>query len=155
MAIIQKEPFVIEDIINNLRHEYSSIGAVVSFVGYVREFSNINNKAKLEALHIEHYPAMTQNELLKIEDIAKKKWDIEATQIIHRVGELKVNEIIVGVIVLSKHRDEAFDACRFIIDYLKTEAPFWKKEITSKGSYWVEKNEQDNLKTKKWQEIIK
>ena len=73
-----------------------------------------------------------------------------ATEIIHRVGDLKPSEPIVGVVVLSEHRDEAFDACHFIIDYLKTEAPFWKKELTSKGNYWVEKKEEDERKTEEW-----
>jgi len=98
---------------------------------------------------------MTIKALIKIEQYAKKNWNITAVQIIHRYGLLEPNEPIVGVIVLSEHRDEAFDACHFVIDYLKTEAPFWKKELTSIGDYWVKKKKEDELKTKKWQSIYK
>jgi len=155
MAIVQQETFSIDDLIKSIRANTSSIGAVVSFIGYVREFNPNKTKKKLSKLHIEHYPEMTIKALIKIEQYAKKNWDITAVQIIHRYGLLEPNEPIVGVIVLSEHRDEAFDACHFVIDYLKTEAPFWKKELTSIGDYWVKKKKEDELKTKKWQSIYK
>jgi molybdopterin synthase catalytic subunit len=151
MAIVQQETFSIEDLIKSLRANNPSIGAVVTFTGYVREFDPNKTNKKLSKLHIEHYPEMTIKALIKIEQYAKKNWNITAVQIIHRYGLLELNEPIVGVIVLSEHRDEAFDACRFVIDYLKTEAPFWKKELTSKGGYWVERKVGDESNTKKWQ----
>ena len=150
MAIIQKEVFNVEDIVERLRTKISSIGAGVTFTGYVRDFNSAKTDKKLTKLHIEHYPELTLKALIKIEKLAHEKWDILATEIIHRVGDLKPSEPIVGVVVLSEHRDEAFDACHFIIDYLKTEAPFWKKELTSKGNYWVEKKEEDERKTEEW-----
>ena len=155
MAIVQQETFSIEDLIKSLRANNPSIGAVVTFTGYVREFDPNKTNKKLSKLHIEHYPEMTIKALIKIEQYAKKNWNITAVKIIHRYGLLEPNEPIVGVIVLSEHRDEAFDACHFVIDYLKTEAPFWKKELTSIGDYWVKKKKEDELKTKKWQSIYK
>ena len=151
MAIfIQKELFNIEKIISNLRADKSSIGAVVSFVGYVREFDKKIAIKKLKQMDIEYYPGMTEKALMKIELRAKTRWNLEDVFIIHRIGKLLPSEPIVAVVVASQHRKNAFQACEFIIDYLKTDAPFWKKEISNKDAIWVENKIEDCQKKTSW-----
>ncbi len=122
-------------------------GAVVSFVGIAREFSD---GERVERMTLEHYPGMTERSLEQIAAQALARWDLQAVSIIHRVGELLPGDRIVFVAVASAHRDAAFDACRFLIDYLKTEAPFWKKESGSGGSRWVEARHSDALARARW-----
>ena len=147
MISVQKEPFLFEKILHDLKSASDDIGAVTSFIGYVRDFDN-KPEDKLDYLDIEHYEGMTQKALREIEKVVHNKWDLIETRIIHRVGVIKINEPIVLIIVDSKHRDNAFDACRYIIDYLKTEAPFWKKEVSNIHSLWVEQKESDLVKVK-------
>ena len=130
----------------------NNIGALVSFVGQVREFSNnsLNDDDRINTLTLEHYPAMTEKALLNIEQEAKARWDIIDSLIIHRVGTLKPQDQIVLVAVTSAHRGEAFKACEFIMDYLKTSAPFWKKETTSQGEHWVEAKLSDDAAKARW-----
>ncbi|MEY3810184.1 MAG: molybdopterin synthase, large subunit [Pseudomonadota bacterium] len=123
-------------------------GASVTFEGYVRDFDL--EQDKLDVLELEHYPGMTEKALLDIELLASQRWNLDDVYIVHRYGKLKVGEPIVGIIVFSKHRKEAFEACHFIIDFLKTDAPFWKKEITNQKSYWVEAKKLDDEEKKKW-----
>ena len=99
---------------------------------------------------LEHYPGMTEKSLAKIIDTAKARWSLERVRVIHRIGSLTVEDIIVYVGVSSAHRESAFEACRFIMDYLKTEAPFWKKEITPDGEVWVEAREKDQRAREHW-----
>ena len=120
-------------------------GAVVSFTGLVRDSDGI-----LQAMEIEHYPGMTEKALEDIVSQAKSRWDIFDALVIHRVGPLKPLEQIVLVAVTSAHRGEAFLACEFIIDYLKTLAPFWKKEQTPTGARWVDARVSDDEAMKKW-----
>lgn len=129
-----------------------SIGALVSFVGQVREFTNnsLNDGDNINTLTLEHYPEMTEKALEAIELEAKERWDIVDSLIIHRVGTLKPLDQIVLVAVTSAHRGEAFKACEFIMDYLKTSAPFWKKEATSQGERWVEAKVSDDVAKDRW-----
>ena len=126
----------------------ANIGALVSFVGQVRD---INDGDTISALTLEHYPEMTEKALAAIENEAKLRWDIIDSLIIHRVGTLKPLDQIVMVAVSSAHRGEAFKACEFIMDYLKTSAPFWKKEVTKQGERWVEANVADDEAKKRWE----
>ena len=152
MAIyIQKELFEVEKIISNIRKNKPLIGAVVSFIGYVREFNGNDIKAKkLKQMDLEHYPGMTEKELMRIELNAKSRWDLEDVCIIHRVGKLLPSEPIVAVIVASQHRKNAFEACEFIIDFLKTDAPFWKKEISDQDQLWVQDSSEDYKRKNNW-----
>ena len=147
MVLIQQEPFSFEEILQDVKSKNNDIGAVTSFIGYVRDFDE-NPKDKLDYLDIEHYEGMTQKALQAIEKSAHIKWDLIETRIIHRVGVIQLNEPIVFILVASKHRDNAFDACRYIIDYLKIKAPFWKKEVSNNRSFWVEQKESDLVKVK-------
>ena len=124
-----------------------SIGAIVSFVGQVRD---INDGSSVNTLTLEHYPEMTEKALSKIEAEANARWDLIETTIIHRVGTLQAQDQIVLVLVASAHRGDAFSACEFIMDYLKTSAPFWKKEATSQGEYWVEAKSSDDIAKERW-----
>lgn len=129
------------------RLENKKIGALVSFVGLVRD---INDGEAINTLTLEHYPEMTQKALEAIEAEAKTRWDVIDCLIIHRVGTLKPAEQIVLVAVTSAHRGEAFKACEFIMDYLKTSAPFWKKEVTNLGERWVEAKQSDDAAKARW-----
>ena len=134
--IIQEDSFSISKLILELS-EKDNVGAIVSFSGYVREFSK---EKQLKYMELEHYPGMTEKALESIVQKAKSHWDIEQATIIHRVGKLLPKDIIVGVIVSSRHRSNAFKACEFIIDFLKTDAPFWKKEISEKVKFGLLKD---------------
>ena len=145
---VQVEDFDVGAQLNKLRLASPNIGALVSFVGQVRD---INDGDSINTLTLEHYPGMTESALLAIETEAKARWDILDSVIIHRVGTLKPLDQIVLVAVVSAHRGEAFKACEFIMDYLKTQAPFWKKEAIKQGERWVEAKLSDDLALKQWQ----
>lgn len=147
MIIIQKEGIEFEKILSEVKDNKNNIGAISTFIGYVRDFED-RPEEQLNHLKIEHYEGMTQKALKEIEKFAHKKWDLIETAIIHRVGVIKLNEPIVFILVASKHRDNAFDACRYIIDFLKTKAPLWKKEVSKTHSFWVEQKESDLVKLK-------
>ncbi len=123
-------------------------GAVASFVGAVRDR---NDGQSVSGMTLEHYPGMTERSLADICDRAAGRWPLLGITLIHRVGPLRVGDQIVLVAVSSAHRDAAFDACRFIMDYLKTEAPFWKKEDTPAGSRWVDARDSDDAALRRWQ----
>jgi molybdopterin synthase catalytic subunit len=144
---VQQDLFDLQSITQQLKKLHNS-GASVTFEGYVRDFDLGDDK--LEMLELEHYPGMTEKALLNIESLAMNRWHLDDVYIVHRYGKLKVGEPIVGVVVFAKHRKEAFDACHFIIDFLKTDAPFWKKEITNHQSYWVDAKKIDDEEKKKW-----
>ncbi len=122
-------------------------GAIVTFCGLVRDLQSTT----LSGMTLEHYPGMTEKALKDIAYIAKSRWKLGAVHIIHRVGTLKPNEQIVLVGVASAHRAEAFSACEFIMDYLKNRAPFWKKEHTAQGAYWVEAKVSDQQALARWE----
>ena len=147
--IIQENSFSISKIISELSKK-DNVGAVVSFSGYVREFSK---ERQLKFMELEHYSGMTEKALENIEKKARSRWGIDEIIIIHRIGKLSPKDIIVGVIVSSKHRLNAFKACEFIIDFLKTDAPFWKKEIFDEGEVWVSQREEDIVKKGNWTKL--
>jgi molybdopterin synthase catalytic subunit len=143
---IQTNDFDINQEIKTLKTT-SDIGAVVSFVGFVRDIASDN----IDKMTLEHYPTMSENALENIAKKAQNRWELSGITIIHRVGDLKVDEQIVLVITTSKHRKDAFNGCEFIMDYLKTDAPFWKKEYKKSGAKWVVANDKDNKAKTKWQ----
>lgn len=134
--------------LKQLRADNPNVGAVASFIGLVRD---INDASTVSTLTLEHYPAMTEKSLLAIAQQAKSRWDIIDSLIIHRVGTLQPCDQIVLVAVTSAHRQAAFQACEFIMDYLKTQAPFWKKEQTNTGERWVEAKATDDSAQQRWQ----
>ncbi|MDY3116017.1 MAG: molybdopterin synthase catalytic subunit MoaE [Sutterella sp.] len=123
-------------------------GAVVSFLGVVR---NANEGDQVYAMELEHYPGMTEKALGKIVNLARERWTLGDITVIHRVGKLLPGDQIVLVLVASAHRKEAFEACEYIMDWLKTEAPFWKKEHTPDGPRWVDARESDEQAKRRWQ----
>jgi molybdopterin synthase catalytic subunit len=126
-------------------------GAVASFTGIARD--DANDRGGVSAIELEHYPAMTEASLLALADEAMARWSLLGVVVIHRVGTINVGEPIVFVGTASEHRAEALEACAFLIDRLKTDAPFWKKEHRADGSsYWVEAKETDNARAGKWRE---
>ena len=124
------------------------VGAQVCFVGQVRDFGD---SQAVTALELEHYPGMTEKSLLAILDQACARWPLAAARVVHRVGSLPLGEAIVLVLTASAHRGDAFAACEFIMDYLKRDAPFWKKEHTAAGSHWVEAKHSDQQAAQRWQ----
>lgn len=144
---VQTEDFDAGYEINQLRMARKDVGAVVSFVGQVRD---INEGDGVSQLTLEHYPGMTEKSLEAIITQAKARWNIIDVLIIHRVGTLQPCDQIVLVAVSGGHRGEAFAACEFVMDYLKTEAPFWKKEATQSGERWVEAKSSDDDARARW-----
>lgn len=131
-----------------LRMASTEIGAVVSFIGQVRD---INEGDDIQTLTLEHYPGMTERAMEKIIDEAKSRWHVYDCLVIHRVGKLSPQEQIVFVAATSQHRGEAFKACEFVMDYLKTQAPFWKKETTNAGDRWVDAKLSDDEAQARWE----
>jgi molybdopterin synthase catalytic subunit len=127
----------------------TDIGAVASFVGLVRD---ANDGAGISRMTLEHYPGMTEKSLAEIVEEACGRWQVIDVTVIHRVGELKPGDNIVLVVVASSHRGDAFAACEFIMDYLKTRAPFWKKEETPQGGRWVDARASDDIAAEKWKD---
>ena len=130
-----------------LRLARKDVGAVVSFIGQVRD---LNEGDTVSQLSLEHYPGMTEKALAAIVTQAQSRWDIVDTLIIHRVGTLQPLDQIVLVAVSGAHRGEAFKACEFIMDALKTEAPFWKKEVTASGERWLDAKDSDDVARERW-----
>lgn len=144
---VQAEDFDLTTEVAKLRANNPAIGAVVSFVGVVRD---LNEGLDVHAMELEHYPGMTEKALQEIVTQASKRWSLMECLVIHRVGALKPLDQIVLVVVATAHRGEAFAACEFIMDYLKTQAPFWKKEHTPEGEHWVDAREADDAAVSKW-----
>ncbi|CAC9437686.1 Molybdenum cofactor biosynthesis protein MoaE [uncultured Gammaproteobacteria bacterium] len=147
--VIQEKDFDLSTEVALVQTNDGNIGAVVSFVGLVRDLSDV----PIQKMTLEHYPGMSEKALQSIVDKARKHWSLGNITIIHRVGDLAVNEQIVLVITTSKHRKNAFDACEFMMDYLKTQAPFWKKEVSKDGSKWVESKDSDQDRIKQHQDL--
>ena len=144
---VQTADFDLSTEVAQLRLANPRVGAVVSFVGTVRD---LNDGAAVSEMELEHYPDMTERALEQIVEQAKARWPIFDALVIHRVGPMQPGEQIVLVAVTSPHRGEAFAACEFIMDYLKTQAPFWKKEQTPDGARWVDARESDDTALAKW-----
>ena len=134
MIKIQKENFNVEEEINSIKKIHSNVGAVTSFVGYVR---NNNNNTNVESINLEVYEKMAFKQFKKIIEEANAKWSLIDNLIIHRYGKLQVNDKIVLVVSFSSHRKDSFEACNFIMDYLKKDAPFWKNEFYNKKNKWL------------------
>ena len=152
--LIQEQDFSIEEECAAIRVEHKDIGALVTFTGLVREMDDESSaQQEVSSLYLEHYPGMTEKNLQEIAEQADQKWPLLDIIIIHRIGELKVSDQIVFVGVSSMHREAAFTACAFIMDFLKTKAAFWKKSISSDNSgRWVEEKKADSEASKKWAE---
>ena len=144
---IQREDFDVARELEGLRAGNARIGAIASFVGLVRD---VSEASEVRAMTLEHYPGMTEKALAQIIEEARSRWNIVDALVIHRVGELKPGDQIVLAAVAGAHRGEAFAACEFIMDYLKTRAPFWKKEQTPAGERWVEARASDEEKASRW-----
>jgi molybdopterin synthase catalytic subunit len=144
---VQTADFDLAAEVGLLRAQDARIGAVVTFLGTVRD---MNEGATVAEMELEHYPGMTEQALQKIVAQAEARWPLYGALVVHRVGPLKPLEQIVLVACSAAHRGEAFAACEFIIDYLKTEAPFWKKEQTPEGARWVDARVSDDTARAKW-----
>jgi len=144
---VQSTDFDVGDELRAVRAGNPKIGAIASFVGLVRDN---NDGSGVSTLTLEHYSGMTEKALAAIVGQAQARWEIIGCTVIHRVGELQPTDQIVLVIVASGHRGDAFAACEFIMDYLKTEAPFWKKESTPSGERWVEARDSDETAAQRW-----
>lgn len=145
---VQSDDFDISEEISRLRGDQTDIGAIVTFTGTVRDMAK---GAKITTMALEHYPGMTEAELKKISKQAHQRWPLLGITIIHRVGDLAPGDNIVLVITLSAHRGAAFEAAEFLMDYLKTNAPFWKKETSAEGTTdWVDARESDTTALTRW-----
>jgi len=147
MISIQKADFNVQDEMNAFKTDCPKIGAICCFTGLVREFGD---RSDLTGMFLEHYPGMTEKALQSIIDQAHVRWSIDQVRVIHRVGELKMSDQIVFVGVSSAHREASFAACEFIMDYLKVDAPFWKKELTASSDNWVEEKGTDQKRAERW-----
>lgn len=144
---VQAEDFDVGAEIAALRRGNPKIGAVASFIGVVRD---LNEGDQVAEMTLEHYPGMTEKALEKIVAEARSRWDIYDALVIHRVGTLRPTDQIVLVVVTGAHREQAFQACAFLMDYLKTRAPLWKKESTPQGMRWVDARESDDSAAQRW-----
>jgi molybdopterin synthase catalytic subunit len=142
---VQGEDFDVAAEIARIKEGRSDIGAIVTFTGTVRD-----QDGAVSEMMLEHYPGMTERELARIESEANARWPLQASLIVHRIGTLQPGDNIVLVVTASEHRDAAFDAARFLMDYLKTRAPFWKRETGPAGSRWVEADPSDTDATTRW-----
>lgn len=151
MVIVQEQDFNVAQLIADLhKKDVGQNGALLSFIGYVRDF---NPEAPTDTLFLEHYPGMCEREITDLCEYAKNRWDILNYSVVHRVGELHLGEQIVFVGVSSIHRGDAFAAGEYIIDALKTRAPFWKREKLQSGDqFWVQQRDTDAAKTAEWEQ---
>ena len=148
MAVrIQEQDFDVSAELATMRHGNPKIGAIASFVGVVRD---VNDGDQVATMTLEHYPGMTENSIDAIIGQARGRWEVLDALVIHRIGTLQPTDQIVLVVVASPHRGDAFAACEFIMDYLKTQAPFWKKEVTPQGSRWVDARSTDDVAAERW-----
>lgn len=145
--LIKPEPFDPNQEVDLLRGDNPAIGGIVSFIGLMRD---MNEGDSVTAMTLEHYPGMTEMAMKKIVEEARQRWNLLGCRVVHRVGEMQPTDPIVLVAVACTHRGDAFRACEFIIDYLKTRAPFWKKELTTQGSRWVDARHSDSEAETKW-----
>lgn len=146
---VQHDDFDAGAEIAGLRANNPKIGAVASFIGIVRD---LNEGAAVGSITLEHYPGMTEKALTAIAEQASARWNLFDVLIVHRIGTLAPSDQIVLVVTTSAHRGDAFAACQFVMDYLKTEAPFWKKEATDSGTRWVDARDSDQAARTRWNE---
>jgi molybdopterin synthase catalytic subunit len=146
---IQTEDFDLSTEVAALRADDPAVGAVASFVGTVRD-RNGGTAGEVRGMELEHYPGMTEKSIEAMIDAAMTRFDIRGARVVHRVGPLLPRDQIVLVVVTSGHRGQAFQACEFLMDYLKTQAPFWKKESTADGARWVDARVADDAALARW-----
>jgi molybdopterin synthase catalytic subunit len=144
---VQRDDFDVAAELARLGQGTGGAGAMCVFVGLVRD---LNEGRPVSAMTLEHYPGMTERELAGVEEEARARWPLLDTLVVHRYGRLEAGDRIVLVAVASAHRDAAFDACRFLIDWLKTKAPFWKAEETDAGRHWVAARAEDDAAARRW-----
>lgn len=144
---VQEEDFSVDAENDRLLRQSNNIGAVANFVGVVRV---TNAQSAVTSMQLEHYPGMTEKSILRVLRDAQQRWQLSAARVIHRVGRLVPGDRIVYVGVAGEHRHAAFDACAYTMDYLKLQAPFWKKEITADGARWVDAREADTVAAQRW-----
>ncbi|MEY2873846.1 MAG: hypothetical protein RLZZ373_1217 [Pseudomonadota bacterium] len=148
---IQTADFDLSAEVAALRHADGGVGAIASFVGTVRDrHAGQPDSASISAMELEHYPGMTERSIESMIDEAFRRFDIRGARVVHRVGPLQIGDQIVLVAVTSMHRGESFQACEFLMDYLKSEAPFWKKETTPEGARWVDARDSDDTALQRW-----
>jgi molybdopterin synthase catalytic subunit len=147
MIRVQTEDFDIGAEIGRMTMGNTEIGGVASFVGLVRDYAGDD---KISAMTLEHYPGMTEKQLQRLEEKARERWALQEVLIIHRYGELMPGDRIVLVVTASEHREASFESCRFLMDWLKTEAPFWKLEHRESGSRWVNSRKEDSVAANSW-----
>ncbi|MEP5566636.1 MAG: molybdopterin synthase catalytic subunit MoaE [Halioglobus sp.] len=145
---VQEEDFDIATLQAGLLQGSAAEGAIATFTGYVR---SDNEDRQVHSLELEHYPGMTERSVMQILQESTQRWPVLCAHVVHRVGKLSPGEQIVWVGVSSSHRGASFAACEFIMDYLKTRAPFWKKELGPLGEHWVDARESDNERASRWQ----
>jgi molybdopterin synthase catalytic subunit len=150
MIRVQEEPFDVGAELAALTAGRTDIGGVASFLGLVRDFAG---DRPVSAMTLEHYPGMTERKLAEIEAEAHRRWPLQASLIVHRYGRMTPGEPIVLVAAASAHRQAALDACAFLIDWLKTKAPFWKLEETAAGGHWVEARSGDDEAADRWERV--
>ena len=147
MIRVQTEDFDIGAEIGNMTAGNSEIGGLASFVGLVRDYAG---DEKISSMTLEHYPGMTEKQLSRLEAEARERWDLQDVLIIHRYGTLNPGDRIVLVVTASAHREASLESCQFLIDWLKTKAPFWKLEDRESGAQWVESRSEDSVAADKW-----
>lgn len=146
-AKVQQECFDVAELQRSLLGDAQEEGAIATFTGYVRVS---NDSRTVDTLELEHYPGMTEKSIVKILEEAADRWPLLSASVVHRVGLLQPGDPIVWVGAASPHREAAFNACEFVMDYLKTRAPFWKKEVGPEGTRWVEARSSDNSQAERW-----
>ncbi|MDX1755192.1 MAG: molybdenum cofactor biosynthesis protein MoaE [Marinobacter sp.] len=149
MVIIQTADFDHAEQYQALRATGPATGAIATFTGLVRDFGDCS---QVRGLFLEHYPGMTERVIEDLIQQAAQRWDVQAARVIHRVGELALGDQIVFVGICSAHRGDAFAACQFVMDALKTSAPFWKKELAADGDHWVEQKDSDLAQARQWRD---
>jgi len=152
MISVQTDDFNLAAEYDWLRQQAGDAGAIVTFTGLVRELYEADQVEAIETLTLEHYPGMTEKSLQRILDQAWERWPLLAVRIIHRVGPLRPQDQIVLVGTASRHRGAAFAAAEYLMDYLKSDAPFWKKQVTDTGSHWVAARSADDVAKQRWDE---
>jgi molybdopterin synthase catalytic subunit len=144
---VQEAPFDVGEAVDRVRRGDPGVGAVAAFVGVCRD---VNEGTGVETMWLEHYPGMTEKAIETIVTEAFDRWSLRACEVVHRVGRLAPTDPIVMVVVAASHRGEAFAACEFVMDYLKTRAPFWKKERTGDDTRWVAARASDDVSAQRW-----
>ncbi len=149
---ITSRPFIFDTESERFRAQYPDAGAIVSFLGQVRPKASAENSALVNSLYVDHYPGFTETEIVGVVQRAVERWPVDGLKVIHRTGKIGVGEPIVWVAAAAVHRRAAFECVDFMMDYLKSEAPFWKQEITAQGRQWITPRPEDYRDLERWSE---